>query len=142
MSRFLEADILRFTVDPRMRADPYPMYAKVREKDPVHHSVLGVTLVTRYDDVMAVLRHPAMSSVDKNVDIGFAAGHRGRGLLLEAPSRAMFHLERRRFRRSPSGVLPTLAERFLILIDPPDHLASGAWPRARSPHGWPSRPAP
>lgn len=121
MSRFLEADILRFTVDPRVRANPYPMYAQVRERDPVHHSVIGVTIVSRYDDVMDVLRHPAMSSVDKNTDISFGAGRRGRGLILEAPSRAMFHLERRRFRRSPSGVLPAVADRFLILLDPPDH---------------------
>ncbi|MDH5238025.1 MAG: cytochrome P450, partial [Acidimicrobiia bacterium] len=121
MSRFLEPSVLRFLADPRARADPYPMYARVREADPVHHTMLGVTLVTRYDDVLEVLRHPAMSSIDNNVDISFGAGRHGKGRVLEAPGRALFHLERRRFRRTRTGILPTMINRFLILMDPPDH---------------------
>ncbi|MGI9603770.1 MAG: cytochrome P450 [Acidimicrobiales bacterium] len=121
MSRFLEPSVLRFLADPKARADPYPMYARVREADPIHHSVIGVTLVTRYDDVLEVLRHPAMSSNDNLVDISFGAGRHGRGRVLEFPGRALFHLERRRFRNTETGLLPTMVNRFLILMDPPDH---------------------
>ena len=121
MSRLLEPAVLRFLADPRARADPYPVFARIREADPVHHTVLGATLVTRYDDVLSVLRHPAMSSRDTNADISYGAGRHGRGRVLEFPGRALFHLERRRFRRTDSGVLPTMIDRFLIFLDPPDH---------------------
>ena len=100
MSRFPELDILRFLGSAKARADPYPLYASLRERDPVHHSVLGMTIVTRYDDCTEVLRHPAMSNRDGNADIRFRAGRHGRGVVLEAPGRAMYHLERRRFRRT------------------------------------------
>lgn len=118
----LEPAVLRFLVSPKARADPYPLYARVRSEDPVHHSLLGVTIVTRYDDVMDVFRHPAMSSDDSNVDISFRAGRHGRGILAEVPGRALFQLERRRYRKAgATAVLPGMLARFLILMDPPDH---------------------
>jgi cytochrome P450 len=40
------------------RTDPYPLYHELRGLDPVHRSSLGMWLVTRYDDVSAVLRDP------------------------------------------------------------------------------------
>ena len=84
-------------------------------------SVIGATLVTRYDDALDVLRHPAMSAHDRNVDISFGAGRHGRGRVLEFPGRALFHLERRRFAKAEQGVLPTMINGFLIVMDPPDH---------------------
>ena len=39
-------------------ADPYPYYSRLRAKDPVHCSTRGVWILTRYDDVAAVLRDP------------------------------------------------------------------------------------
>lgn len=48
--------------DPRFKADPHPTYARLRAKAPVFRSWLGrgkpVWLVTRYDDVAALLRDP------------------------------------------------------------------------------------
>lgn len=118
----LEPTVLRFLTSPKARADPYPLYARVREAAPVHHSVLGVTIVTRYADVMDVFRNPAMSNVDRNVDISFRAGRHGRGVIAEVPGRALFQLERRRYRRAgATAVLPSMLSRFLILMDPPDH---------------------
>src|SRR5262245_21249609 len=37
-------------------ADPYPTYHRLRAEDPVHWSPLGFWVLTRYDDVVAVLR--------------------------------------------------------------------------------------
>jgi cytochrome P450 len=37
-------------------ADPYPHYRRMRDDDPVHEHPLGFWLVTRYDDVTALLR--------------------------------------------------------------------------------------
>jgi cytochrome P450 len=46
-----------------MRADPYPFYHRLRSFDPVHwHEPYQAWLVSRYDDVSAVLRDPQMSS--------------------------------------------------------------------------------
>jgi cytochrome P450 len=45
--------------DPSLRADPYPMYARLREEEPVARVALPdgrpAWLITRYDDVMEVL---------------------------------------------------------------------------------------
>ena len=45
-------------MDPEFLADPYPTYHRLRAEDPVHHSPLGFWVLTRYEDVVAVLRDP------------------------------------------------------------------------------------
>ena len=46
--------------DPSFKADPYPTYAELRSSAPVYRAALpdgrGVWLITRYDDVLAVLK--------------------------------------------------------------------------------------
>jgi cytochrome P450 len=42
--------------------NPYPFYAALREHAPVHRLNANAVLLTRYDDVIAVYRHPAASS--------------------------------------------------------------------------------
>ncbi len=66
---FLARDWLdsRVTYNPlgaRMHNDPYPAYAALRDKDPIHWSHLTKGwVVTRYDDVDAILRdHKRFSS--------------------------------------------------------------------------------
>ena len=45
-------------MDPEFVADPYPTYHRLRADDPVHHNPLGFWVLTRYEDVVAVLRDP------------------------------------------------------------------------------------
>jgi cytochrome P450 len=45
-------------MDPEFLADPYPTYHRLRAEDPVHRSPLGFWVLTRYEDVAAVLRDP------------------------------------------------------------------------------------
>lgn len=45
-------------MDPEFLADPYPTYHRLRAEDPVHASPLGFWVLTRYEDVVAVLRDP------------------------------------------------------------------------------------
>ena len=45
-------------MDPEFVADPYPMYHRLRAEDPVHLSPLGFWVLTRYEDVVSVLRDP------------------------------------------------------------------------------------
>ncbi|PYS14491.1 MAG: cytochrome P450, partial [Acidobacteria bacterium] len=45
-------------LDPETRACPYPLYHRLRERDPVHwDAYLHAWVVTRYDDVVTVLQH-------------------------------------------------------------------------------------
>jgi cytochrome P450 len=43
---------------PEFHADPYPAYHRLRERAPVYRMPLGFYVVTRYDDVVTVLRDP------------------------------------------------------------------------------------
>jgi len=45
-------------MDPEFLADPYPTYHRLRADDPVHCNPLGFWVLTRYEDVVAVLRDP------------------------------------------------------------------------------------
>src|ERR1700675_1951548 len=49
---------LFFTADGR--ADPYPLYHKLRETRPVHRAKLGMWLLSRYDDCWAAMRDPRL----------------------------------------------------------------------------------
>src|SRR4051794_23984744 len=55
--------------------DPYPFYAALRERSPVHALAENTLLLTRYEDVLAVYRSSAASS-DKQREFGpkFGAG--------------------------------------------------------------------
>jgi cytochrome P450 len=41
---------------PGFSTDPHPVFRRVREHDPVHRASRGFWLVTRYDDVLTVVR--------------------------------------------------------------------------------------
>jgi hypothetical protein len=43
---------------PEFIADPYASYRRLREEDPVHRSGFGFWVLTRYDDVVTLLRDP------------------------------------------------------------------------------------
>jgi len=47
-------------MDPEFVADPYPTYHRLRANDPVHRSPLGFWILTRYEDVVSVLRDPRL----------------------------------------------------------------------------------
>ena len=46
---------------PEVHEDPYPMYERLRREDPVHRSELGIWVLTRHADVLALLRDPRTS---------------------------------------------------------------------------------
>jgi cytochrome P450 len=54
--------------DPRYLTEPYELYRKLRERDPVHRSRLFDGLIlTRYEDVNAVLRDSRFSADDRRL---------------------------------------------------------------------------
>jgi cytochrome P450 len=48
--------------DPAFKANPYPTYDAFLEQAPIYQSAYGPLLVSRYEDCLAVLRHPAAST--------------------------------------------------------------------------------
>jgi cytochrome P450 len=63
------SELLFNPFEPGFAEDPYPAYRKLRQKEPVHESPIGVWLISGYADVMAVLR--SQLSVDpRNVQDG------------------------------------------------------------------------
>ncbi len=45
--------------DPENFRNPYPMYAYLRETDPVHKAQTGEWIITRYEDVLRILKDPS-----------------------------------------------------------------------------------
>ncbi len=56
---FVSADLDQQLLSPEFFADPYPVYNRLREQDPIHWSdALSGWVITRYADVVAILRDP------------------------------------------------------------------------------------
>jgi len=90
--------------DIAVAADPYPYYEELREVAPVHHlDQDGVWVISRYDDVVAVLRDPLTFSSALGLGDVFMGRARIPG------------------RRPPSFLTDFAGLRVLIASDPPDH---------------------
>jgi cytochrome P450 len=80
-------------LDPQFKVDPYPSYRSLLEDDPFHRSPLGPLVLSRYDDCLTMLRHPAASSDQRKVP-GW---------------------------QPPPGVDPAEITPSFLSLDPPDH---------------------
>lgn len=94
-----DALLLELIATPEGRADPYPRYAALRERAPVHRSAFGIWTLTDYEDCQLLLRHPGVGK-----DFSSAMNSLG---LTDADREAQD-----RFRNDRSNMLVT---------DPPDH---------------------
>ena len=65
----LTPELVWFVASASRRNNPYPKYRKMQRLDPVHHSPLGVWIVSRHADVTAALRHPDLSSDERHIDL-------------------------------------------------------------------------
>jgi pimeloyl-[acyl-carrier protein] synthase len=88
--------------DEAFRRDPYPVYAALRESEPVHRSFLDAWVVTRHADVKFVLkdRRFGVDPIHERI------------------------AERHRFVKSRGGDLEALlsaSRRFFFFLDPPTH---------------------
>jgi cytochrome P450 len=89
--------------DPRWSSDPYPLYAELRQRAPVHRNEMGFWVFARHADCLALLRDRRVSSDGSNIDLD----------------------------RMPGGFRPQLADdpvasamvamRPFLFRDPPDH---------------------
>jgi cytochrome P450 len=62
-------DFLSVALTPEFREDPYQFFHLLREHEPVHHTPMGVYMLTRYADASAIVRDPALSNNERNSDI-------------------------------------------------------------------------
>ena len=88
---------------PEVHDDPYPVYHQLRAAAPVHASPLGFWVLTRYDDVLKVVRNPRMSSDPRK-----SPGQRGL-LALDTPAW-------QEYQEQLSAEAPSM-----LFLDPPDH---------------------
>lgn len=82
--------------DPALHHDPYPLYARLRDQDPVHRSAFGMWVLSRHEDVRTALRDARLSS---------------------RPSRFSVHARR-------AGTMSPAAEtvrHMVTFLDPPEH---------------------
>lgn len=86
--------------DPKILADPYPLYSRLQREDPIHWDAAQQGwLVTRYDDVVAGLRDPALSA------------RADRSYLDVLPDTV----------RREAGVMRRHFESWMLFTDPPEH---------------------
>ena len=82
-------------ISPEMAQDPYPAYAKLRERSPVHRSrLLNAWVFSRYADVDTVLRNHRQFSSDP---------------------------AKRDLSRRQQAIVPPRDDYTMLLLDPPDH---------------------
>ncbi|MCG0283802.1 cytochrome P450 [Streptomyces sp. PSAA01] len=62
MDAAAQEEILYNPRDPMLRSDPYPVYARLREKDPVHRSPFGFWVVSGYAEAAQLLRDSRLTS--------------------------------------------------------------------------------
>ncbi len=63
-------------LDPLIRNNPFPFYRALREQQPVYYDAqMDVYQVTRYEDVLAVLRDPITYSQEHGYQDRYANGH-------------------------------------------------------------------
>ena len=72
-----EVDLSRASLqDPQLQADPWAFYWAMRHQDPVFYDErLGMYLVTRYEDIVTVLRDPETYSDKMGYEAQYASGY-------------------------------------------------------------------
>ncbi|HYN35795.1 MAG TPA: cytochrome P450 [Actinomycetota bacterium] len=94
----VQEELLKLVSDPAARADPYPVYERIRAADNAYLGELGFWFLTSYEDCAAVMRHPLMKRRHQN-------SWEVRGAISNAIGRAWFE-----------G-----ASRSMLWLDSPDH---------------------
>ncbi|HEU4946509.1 MAG TPA: cytochrome P450 [Kribbella sp.] len=96
--------------DPAWMADPYSVYARLRETSPVHRSPLGFWVFTRHADCLSILRDRGVSSDTRNRDKLLTTGRDSDTATPVDPSRPRSTLD-----EALDELIP------FIFRDPPDH---------------------
>jgi cytochrome P450 len=95
-------DFLSVALTPQFREDPYQFFQLLREHEPVHHTPMGVYMLSRYTDASAIVRDPALSNNERNSDLyqAFAEANPEHG---------------------PGPFDDEFGQAVILFLDPPDH---------------------
>ena len=91
-------------LDPGFRVDPYPIYRRLLEEQPVHLTPFGVPAFARYDDCFAILRDHKRFSSDETKSPDYVLQHQA----IEAQAESL-------------GADFNEGDRPFLFLDPPDH---------------------
>ena len=86
--------------DPEFHANPYPILGYLRQKDPIHKSIFGTWIVTRYADAVSILN-------DKRFEVD------------NLPER--LQLKSAYLKEGDLDTLSQTIDRWLFFLNPPDH---------------------
>jgi cytochrome P450 len=70
---------------PEFHANPYPFYHRLRAADPVHRTPMGLWVLTRYDDVVSVLKDPRFGREGFDQMLANVYGEGARSMLFRDP---------------------------------------------------------
>ncbi|MBD1213549.1 MAG: cytochrome P450 [Dolichospermum circinale Clear-D4] len=86
--------------DPEFHANPYPLFARLRQEDPIHKSIFGTWIITRYADAETILK-------DKRFQVD------------NLPMRV--RLKSSHLKENNLDVLTQTIDKWLFFLEPPDH---------------------
>jgi cytochrome P450 len=95
-------DFLSVALTAEFREDPHQFFHLLREHEPVHKTLMGVYMLTRYADASATVRDPALSNNERKSDLYQA--------FKEASPDA-----------TPGPFDDEFGEAVILFLDPPDH---------------------
>lgn len=128
--------------EPATRANPYPVYHRLREQAPIYHSPAGIHIFSRYADAAAILCDPRFGYSEPRAPLGRAllTEHDRTGLLRDDHGKSVSSFltrnppDHNRLRRfvAPSFT-PRAVARWRRASPPsPTHCWTRHWRRARS----------
>jgi hypothetical protein len=86
--------------DAEFQANPYPVFAQLRQEDPIHKSILGTWIITRYADALTILN-------DKRFQVD------------NFPER--LQLKSAYLKEDNLDILAQTTDKWLFFLEPPDH---------------------
>jgi cytochrome P450 len=99
-SPVIDGLLMQALITPEGQANPYPLYARMREEARVSRTSFGPLVVNGYDECLSVLRDPRL----------------GRGIGVEAPTEGLFDDSGGR-----RGEFFDVSQHNMLMADPPDH---------------------
>lgn len=123
--------------DSAFRADPYPLWARLRAVEPVHRARTGLWLLTRYEDVDAALRDRRFSSDQARLPTRLRTlGQPAAASMEEIFGRSMLHLDPPEHTRLRRFVNPSFSPRRVEQLRPlVEHIADLLLDAARANGG-------
>ncbi|GCA80052.1 cytochrome P450 [Microcystis aeruginosa] len=86
--------------DAEFQANPYPVFAQLRQEDPIHKSIFGTWIITRYADALTILN-------DKRFQVD------------NLPER--LQLKSAYLKEDNLDILAQTTDKWLFFLEPPDH---------------------